>query len=63
MNVCKNCDRASDINLVGLCPMCEEQWSDYLESVQKNTEYVVITREMAMDAGDPTMEGQRLTWS
>lgn len=62
---CKNCDkeRQDDIAVkVGEDYFCEEcviYSSDFQEQERQD---VQVTREMAIDAGDPSMEGAWIKW-
>lgn len=38
----------------------DEFWEDYAKANQRQE--VTITREMALDAGDPSLEGQTWQW-
>jgi len=63
---CLNCNREiqPDKEILvekgeALCPEC----FTYLQDLQnEETTMIEITREMAMDAGDPTLEGHTIRW-
>ena len=38
----------------------DQFWEDYANSMRRQD--VIITRDMAMDAGDPSLEGQIWQW-
>jgi hypothetical protein len=56
MQICQNCNKEFAILQDGFCEEC----FIYLEECGKKDfeEYITITREMAMDAGDLQLEGQ-----
>ncbi len=60
MPICENCKRnvtPEDYNEdTHLCTECAE----YLDDI--DDEWVLVTREMALDAGDPSLEGQWVRW-
>jgi len=60
MPICENCKR--DVmpedydDETYLCTECAE----YLDDIER--EWVLVTHEMALDAGDPSLEGQSVRW-
>lgn len=43
----------------GTCAIC---CNHQMHAQEQEQEMVTVTREMAMDAGDPSMEGMRIKW-
>ena len=55
---CSHCNRETDqrdfCNEGGICTECEE----YLNDIKKDEQRNQVTRDMALDAGDPAREGE-----
>jgi len=45
---------------IQVCPMCFDQIRE--QEYEQAEEYMVVTREMAIDAGDRTLEGTKIKW-
>lgn len=50
-----------------LCIECQREYDDFCEylhaeEMHKEEQYVQVTKDMAMDAGDRTLEGQWIRW-
>ncbi len=62
IHVCTNCKK--ELTYAGLCVDCQREYEDYCEYIRENDEqYVTVTKEMAIDAGDKNLEGQVIKWS
>lgn len=59
MNVCCNCKQERELPDGISCEEC----LIYEQNLDKDDEYVTVTREMARDAGDLRLEGQLWKWS
>lgn len=63
MTVCSNCGQERELVDGTLCQECLSYWRDcQREELDKEDEYVIVTREMARDAGDLRLEGQLWKW-
>jgi hypothetical protein len=67
MQICIDCKTETELNLEGRCVNCDAFYQDYCnqayeENLEKD-EYVVITKDMAIDAGDRSMEGHLWKWN
>ena len=65
MNVCTNCRKG--LTYSELCIECQREYDDFCEylhaeEMHKEEQYVQVTKDMAMDAGDRTLEGQWIRW-
>lgn len=60
--ICSNCHEEFDILSDGLCEECYIYSLDIKKELDKRDEYIIVTREMAKDAGDLRLEGQLWKW-
>ena len=62
--ICKHCNRELEIVSDNMCTECLDYYIDYCENAWNGAEdnYQKVTKEMAIDAGDRRLEGQRINW-
>jgi len=64
MIICRVCKRELTADDESVCEECISDYEDYCHFIQSefeiNSEYHIVTREMALDAGDIRLEGTRI---
>jgi hypothetical protein len=58
-NYCRNCDRELELPDGINCEEC----IIYSQFINDEDEYIIVTEEMAIDAGDRRLEGQLWKWN
>jgi predicted amidophosphoribosyltransferase len=64
MHACTNCKK--ELTNAGLCVNCQREYDDFCEYLHakevQEERWMEVTKEMAIDAGDRSLEGQLIRW-